>query len=168
MANTFEIHWGSGEPGTVATEHRTEGHNRQPRGIPLLTLVASFLGPRFKIGPGLAQEDRDYISSVILHQMVGVERTQKAFHRAAEEEQQQQQLDHHQQQQEDVDQDPNDDIFNNMFDDLNSLRMAEADQLAAQQQVELHGGGEDTERAHAELTIREKTGLIVIPLNGGE
>ena len=27
MANTFEFHWGSREPGTVATEHRTEGPN---------------------------------------------------------------------------------------------------------------------------------------------
>lgn len=25
MANAFELHWGRGEPGTVATEYLTEG-----------------------------------------------------------------------------------------------------------------------------------------------
>jgi hypothetical protein len=153
MANTFELHWGSGEPGTVAAEHRTEGPNRRPQGIPLITLVASFLDPRFKIGPGLAPLDKEYIWSVILHQMVGIERTQRALRRAAEEDEQQQQRDQQQQQQQaNVDEGPQDDIFNNMFDDLNALRREEADQLAAQHEMG-HHGGEATDRARAELTM---------------
>ncbi len=47
---------------------------------------------------------------------------------------------------------PHKDIFSDMFVDLNALRMAEADQLAAQHEVE-HHGGEATDRAHAKLMI---------------
>ncbi len=56
-------------------------------------------------------------------------------------------------QEEEVDEASNDDVFHNMFDDLNALRMAEADHLVAQQQP--HGGGEDTERARAELLMNK-------------
>jgi hypothetical protein len=28
MSNAFELHWGSGEPGTVSKEYLTEGPNR--------------------------------------------------------------------------------------------------------------------------------------------
>ena len=90
MTNAFELHWGCGEPGTVSREYLTEGPNRRPRGIPLITLLASLLDPRFKIGPGLAQEDKDYLWSIILHQMIGVERTVRAARAADEQEQVQQ------------------------------------------------------------------------------
>jgi hypothetical protein len=52
MYMRFEEQWGCGDPGTVATEHLTEGPRRRPKGIPKLALVASFLDPRFKFGPG--------------------------------------------------------------------------------------------------------------------
>ena len=85
--------------------------------------------------------------------MVGIERTQRALRRAAEEDEQQQQRDQQQQQQQaNVDEGPQDDIFNNMFDDLNALRREEADQLAAQHEMG-HHGGEATDRARAELTM---------------
>jgi hypothetical protein len=95
MANAFELHWGCGKPGTVATEYQTEAPNRQPRGISLITLLTSLLDPRFKIGPGLSQVDKDYLWS------------------CREEVDQQDHPGH------------NEDSFHNMFDDLNALRMAE-------------------------------------------
>jgi hypothetical protein len=88
--DAFELHWGCGEPSTALREYLTEGPNRRPRGIPSITLLASLLDPRFKIGPGLAQEDKDYLWSVILHQMIGVERTIRATRAAGEQEQVQQ------------------------------------------------------------------------------
>jgi hypothetical protein len=47
MVNAFEVHLGSGEPGTVATEHLTEGLNRRPRGLPIRTLLASMRAEGF-------------------------------------------------------------------------------------------------------------------------
>jgi hypothetical protein len=84
--------------------------------------------------------------------MVGIEWTQRALCRAAEEEQQQQQQQDQQEQQEDVDEGPHDDIFKNMFNDLNAARKAEADQLAAQHEME-HHRGETTDMVHAELMM---------------
>jgi hypothetical protein len=49
MINAFELHWRCGEPGTVSRGYLTEGHNRRPQGIPLITLLASLLDPRFKM-----------------------------------------------------------------------------------------------------------------------
>jgi hypothetical protein len=37
MLDCFNQHWGGGLPGTVTREHMTEGPNRRPKGIPLLT-----------------------------------------------------------------------------------------------------------------------------------
>ncbi len=59
IANAFELHWGSGEPGTVSREYLTEGPKRGPQGMPLITKLASLLDPRIKFGPGLAQLDLD-------------------------------------------------------------------------------------------------------------
>jgi hypothetical protein len=78
MANVFELHWGCGEPGTVATEYLAEGPNRCPRGLPIITLLASLIDPRFKCGVGLALQDREYLWNVLLHQMIGIERVQRA------------------------------------------------------------------------------------------
>jgi hypothetical protein len=73
MANAFELHRGSGEPGTVSREHLTEGQNRQPQGIPLITLLATLLDPRFKFGPELAQQDIDNLWAIMFHQMIGMD-----------------------------------------------------------------------------------------------
>lgn len=77
MANAFENHWGSGEPGTVSREYLTEGPNRRPRGMPLITLLASLLDPRFKFCPGLHQLDKNYLWAIILHQLVGIDRIRR-------------------------------------------------------------------------------------------
>jgi hypothetical protein len=43
MMTAFRKHWGSGEDGTVTTEHHTTGEKQRPKGIPLLALMASLL-----------------------------------------------------------------------------------------------------------------------------
>ena len=48
MFANFNTHWGKGEAGTVLDEHKTEGPNRRPKGVPLLTLLATFVDPRTK------------------------------------------------------------------------------------------------------------------------
>jgi hypothetical protein len=42
--------------------------------MPLITLLASLLDPRLKFGPGLAQQDKDHLWAIILHQMIGMDR----------------------------------------------------------------------------------------------
>ena len=70
MLNVFDKHWGTGEDGTVATDHQSTGPNRRPKGIPLLTLLASLVDPRFKTGPGLSNEDKSFLWDEILEEMV--------------------------------------------------------------------------------------------------
>ena len=69
MNDKFREQWGEGDPGTVATEHITEGPRRRPKGIPKLILVASFLDPRFKFGPGFSAEDKNRIWNMIRQMM---------------------------------------------------------------------------------------------------
>jgi len=70
MLSVFDKHWGVGTDGTVATEHLSVGPNRRPKGIPLLTLLASLVDPRFKTGPGLSDEDKSFLWDEILEEMV--------------------------------------------------------------------------------------------------
>jgi len=152
MTNAFELHWGCGEPGTVSREYQTEGPNRRPRGIPLITLLASLLDPRFKIGPGLAQEDKDYLWIVILHQMIGIERTVRATRAAGEQEQVQQPVEGLQREDELQNGHANDDVFDDMFNDLNTMRMAETQAVHIGRE-EQGVPGNPYETAHAELTL---------------
>jgi hypothetical protein len=69
MNSRFEEQWGCGDPGTVATEHLTEGPRRRPKGIPRLALVASLVDPRFKFGPGFSEFDKTYIWNIIRQMM---------------------------------------------------------------------------------------------------
>jgi hypothetical protein len=149
MANAFEDHWGCGEPGTVATENLVEGRNRRPRGIPLLTLVASLLDPRFKFGPGLADLDKDYIWNVILHQMIGIDRSRTLAQQQAQQEQAQQEGHH----QDDNQEHHNDDAFHDMFDELNALRMAEGIAEINPVQGEDQAAVTSHDRARAELLM---------------
>ena len=149
MANAFEDHWGCGEAGTVATESLTEGRHRRPRGIPLLTLVASLLDPRFKFGPGLADVDKEYIWNVILHQMIGIDRSRTLAQQQAQQEQAQQEGHH----QDDNQEHHNDDAFHDMFDELNALRMAEGIAEINPVQGEDQAAVTSHDRAHAELLM---------------
>ncbi len=71
-----------GEPETVAMEPLTEGPNRRPRSIPLVTLLSSLQDPGFKVGLRLAQANKDYLWSCILHQMVELDQNLRADRRA--------------------------------------------------------------------------------------
>lgn len=48
MFDDFNERWGHGEEGTIFIEHTTPGPRRRPKGIPLMTILASALDPRFK------------------------------------------------------------------------------------------------------------------------
>jgi hypothetical protein len=155
MANAFELHWGCGEPGTVATEYLAEGPNRRPRGLPIITLLASLIDPRFKCGVGLALQDREYLWNVLLHQMIGSERAQRARARNDNDEEQPQQ----QQQQEEQ----QNDVFDDMFHDLNAFR---EDMEVRQHQGNADGvdhnreNNNEYEIAQAELTMYKAAPML--------
>lgn len=56
MLEDFNKRWGEGAHGTIFQEHTTEGERRRPKGLPILTILASALDPRFK---GLLDFDED-------------------------------------------------------------------------------------------------------------
>jgi hypothetical protein len=154
MANAFENHWGSGEPGTVSREYLTEGPNRRPRGMPLITLLASLLDPRFKFGPGLHELDKNYLWAIILHQLVGIDRIRRRNdpnnNNDNHNQQQPQQLAAAQNNYNNNDHDD----FLDMFDELNALRQAEeARDVGEAMQNPQQLGGDSYERASAELTL---------------
>lgn len=66
----FNKHFGSGEDGTVAVEHRTRGGRMRPKGVPLYTLLASLLDPRFKVGVGLSDGDQEILWEEIRDEMI--------------------------------------------------------------------------------------------------
>ena len=55
MLQKFNETFGTGVEGTVAEDHLTEGPKRRPKGIPLLSLMASLLDPRMKGGVGIPE-----------------------------------------------------------------------------------------------------------------
>ncbi len=72
MLTAFETQWGSGDPGTIGTEHLSNGPRQRPKGIPLAALMASYLDPRFKILPGLAQADKTYVIDKVTDVVVDI------------------------------------------------------------------------------------------------
>ncbi len=157
MVNAFELHWRCREPGTVASEHLTEGPNRRPWGIPLITLLSSLLDPRFKVGLRLSQPDKDYLWSCILHQMVSLDRNQRADRRVAAE-----QEDAHQEHQIGYREQKIDrgDVFQNMFDDLNAVRMVEGQGNINNAVPTREQEGDTYGRAQAELTIYKAESML--------
>ena len=65
MLENFNQHWGSGADGTVFDEHKTEGFRRRPKGIPFLTLCATFVDPRTKSMQGLNNDDKNQVRAAI-------------------------------------------------------------------------------------------------------
>jgi hypothetical protein len=61
MLNAFNKHFGNGAAGTVAFENAVEGEHRQPKGVPMVALMASFLDPWMKGGVGVSPADQDAI-----------------------------------------------------------------------------------------------------------
>jgi len=162
MANAFELHWGSGEPGTVSREHLTEGPNRRPQGIPLITLLASLLDPRFKFGPGLSQIDLDHLWAIILHQMIGIDRGRAE--RCNQQQHQNNNIDNNnnqQQQQQDLSDVSDDEASFDMFQELTRMREAAEAQI-----FNLHHNGavgrDAHERAHAELILYKSEPMMAL------
>jgi hypothetical protein len=62
----FNTHWGSGEMGTIFSEHVNEGPRRRPKGVPKLALLAAFLDIRTKALEGVhvmeANDTQDVMS----------------------------------------------------------------------------------------------------------
>jgi hypothetical protein len=48
----------------------TRGVNQRPKGIPLLSLLASLVDPRMKLGAGLAEEDLNYLWNSLMQLMI--------------------------------------------------------------------------------------------------
>jgi hypothetical protein len=164
MANAFEVHWGSGEPGTVATEHLTEGPNRRPRGLPIRTLLASLLDPRFKCGVGLAIQDKEYLWNYLLQQMIVVEREVRASRAAAL-----------QQNENNINGNNNDALqqqpqqqrwergaFHNMFQDLNEYREAMEVRRHAVNRNNNNNEPDEHEKAQAELTMYKAEPILAL------
>jgi hypothetical protein len=74
MLDCFNQHWdwGEGLPGTVAGKHQTEGPNRRPKGIPLLTLLASIDDPRTSFGLWLDEEDKWQVIQVLFNNLLSI------------------------------------------------------------------------------------------------
>ncbi len=53
MLNKLNETFGTGTEGTVAPDNFEEGARCRPKGIPMLTLMASLLDPRMKAGIGI-------------------------------------------------------------------------------------------------------------------
>jgi len=61
MLAEFNVRFGTGIDGTVATENLTLGQRRRPKGMHMLQLMACFLDPRMKAGVGISAEDKESI-----------------------------------------------------------------------------------------------------------
>jgi len=72
MLMNFTKTFGSGEKGTVATEHFTKGPRRHPKGNPMLTLIAALLDPRMKAGIGIPTRGQAWIFQHIEDEMIHV------------------------------------------------------------------------------------------------
>ena len=72
MLNKLNEIFGTGAQGTVALDNFDEGARRRPKGIPLLTLMASLLDPRMKAGIGLPDLDKGYIWNAIKREAIDI------------------------------------------------------------------------------------------------
>jgi hypothetical protein len=74
MLNAFNKHFGDGAAGTVAFENSIEGQCQRPKGVSMLALMASLLGPCMKGGVGISPEDQDAIYGEIRNEMALIAR----------------------------------------------------------------------------------------------
>jgi hypothetical protein len=70
MVQKLEEIFGDGAEGTVAVETLPEGPRRRPKGIPLLTLMASLLDPRTKGGVGIPAADQEFLFGKITEAII--------------------------------------------------------------------------------------------------
>jgi zinc finger BED domain-containing protein 1 (E3 SUMO-protein ligase ZBED1) len=79
MLSDFNARWGHGDDGTVFSEHTSEGFRRRPKGIPLLTLLAAAVDPRFKALIFFSPDDRNDIYQELENRMVKLALQTMAF-----------------------------------------------------------------------------------------
>jgi hypothetical protein len=125
MLNKLNEIFGTGAPGTVAVDNFEEGARRRPKGIPILTLMASLLDPRMKAGIGIPDLDKGYIWQAIKNE---------AIHIGMQENQQAQQV-----AEINVDEDaeniaplrpnPNQQLYDDMFDEINNNYLQEQQRM---------------------------------------
>jgi hypothetical protein len=125
MLECFTKHWGSGDVGTVSTEYMTEGERRRPKGIPLLTLVASLVDPRTKFGPGIPVPDKNHLHQILLGKITEIAKDEGTHHNEGASGQQ-----HNNQLsvpsfQNQAQRDKGPDAMDSMFDELNELMLSE-------------------------------------------
>lgn len=69
MRDQFRVRWGSGEPGTVFTQHQTRGPRRIAVGLPYVTMIATACDPRTKRLPGIPEEDKRHVWSAVVQEL---------------------------------------------------------------------------------------------------
>jgi zinc finger BED domain-containing protein 1 (E3 SUMO-protein ligase ZBED1) len=72
MKAKFEERWGTGIPGTVFDEHKTEGVRRIQKGLPLVAMLAAALDPRTKSLKGIPEEDKIKVITALKAEMLRV------------------------------------------------------------------------------------------------
>jgi zinc finger BED domain-containing protein 1 (E3 SUMO-protein ligase ZBED1) len=72
MLDDFNSRWGQGGDGTMFEEHLTEGPRRRPKGLPLHTLIASALDPRFKALLDFDVHDRECILNEVRNKLIEI------------------------------------------------------------------------------------------------
>jgi hypothetical protein len=135
--------FGSGEEGTVAYNVFDEGNRRRPKGIPQLTLMASLLDPRMKAGIGIPPMDKGHLWRMIKDEAVRIAREDLVLGQ-----QQQQQHDgggEPQQQRPN----PNQPIYDNMFEEINNNFLLE------QQRHNENARGDNDDNNNAEVVSRQ-------------
>ena len=67
MKIQFDERWGSGQPGSIWSEHKVRGKRNIRKGIPAVVLLAAAVDPRFKRLKSLHEVDRAEIIQVIIY-----------------------------------------------------------------------------------------------------
>jgi len=125
MLNKLNETFGNGAEGTVVLDNFDEGARRRPKGIPMLTLMASILDPRMKAGIGIPHLDNGYVWRMIKDEAI---RISMLRFEPEEQQQPQQQQDADAQQEPQPQQNrlnPNQPLYDIMFEEINNNYLQE-------------------------------------------
>jgi hypothetical protein len=128
MLQKFNELFGTGAEGTVAHDHLTEGPKRRPKGIPLLSLMASLLDPRMKGGIGIPELDKYYIWQEIKDEAIQIA-TEDAEYQQQQVELEEQPLDVEEEQEQHHQPHRHAAAIDNMFDELNAHYIEEQERI---------------------------------------
>jgi hypothetical protein len=118
MLNKLNEIFGAGAQGTVALDNFEEGARRRPKGIPMLTLMASLLDPRMKAGIGIPDLDKGYVWRMIRDEAIRI--SMEAFEPVVQQQPAQQQQQHP---------NPNQPLYDAMFEEINNNYLQEQQQI---------------------------------------